>query len=583
MGVLCAFDFQEVAVRCQEVVDLLHVKCDFANQERSSDNSGHDTNVSGFEDATSQSTKSASQVSSKRKSRTLLRRSKRRRCQTVEALNNDSDESNITSAIEAFEKELDEEVADTDAERQQDLDFEEAVGQQSHKSQPRSYCSELEACEQAKDFFRKNITIANRPSNRCMMYRCEACGKMLGRHHEKVFFHVLDHLNISLYRCHVCEEFSQTRAKFEQHINRHGMTRDRAKQEKFQLLDSRIYGAYGESTKRRDLGADQAREGVDVLFECIEACFAQFQDKEGIVTTRENAKKLCAPYIILFSKNPTRYKCLKCDYECDASTTLMKHVMIHLNLFLYQCPECGVKINQEGNFERHLNNQHQLTMHSKYAAEFSLVFDKNYVLTGELANKSTKSQERVTDDAKLNDRYLQQVGSAGAGGVKPCAKYYKRCVDLSYECNTCGALCNTGKLIKKHILDAHGQKFPFGCDLCDETFSSEGYLKIHSAHHKHQNVEVISTELGLPAETLDEDFNNLGMFCTPEEAVSLVEPFITVEQIEPLMFGCKECEYLSESRHNVRQHLYQHFNIFMYRQGKTFVYVIQFFKMYYFV
>jgi len=286
-----------------------------------------------------------------------------------------------------------------------------------------------------------------------------------------------------------------------------------------------------------------------------------------IVTKRES-DAICSKHMDQLSKNPVEYSCKICEYKSDSTFALKKHIMLHLNICLFQCPMCDFKINQQNNFEKHLNT-HNLTMDKKKMNHFQIVDDKKHKVCGELSailTKEVPTQETKNKEIQVSSKNSDVALNTNLQISKISdVSYYRRLLDLSYSCNTCSMVCSTAKLMKRHISEEHNQFLPFGCDYCTETFTSEGYLKIHTARHKNKKKIIANEKTQIESNNDTPNSIGVGIVCPPQEAIALVEPFIAIEQLEPVQFGCKECEFQSNSRSSLRQHLYQHFNIYIYK------------------
>jgi len=379
------------------------------------------------------------------------------------------------------------------------------------KVEHKDYLDELQTLAEVKQHIEFHAHI---PS-----YKCTICDNM-EKDIQNIIFHVANHLNKVLFKCHLCSKPFSHWKYLEGHLNTHGLTRDQLKKNKFELLDPQSFGTLKVGTKQFDTFRKSDESNANADKKCLPSSNFNFHKLLGFelsanengrdtletsdikVVTLEEAEKLCKDHFVLESyKRPVQYQCKLCGYRNNfGKTRIVKHVMAHLKLYPYVCPICSEKFIQDSNLERHLNC-HGFTMHSHKQSKFSVINPKIYDLQGELKNRFAEcgnvSQANNEPSGKSDQIFLNKKEETN--------KYYNRLVDLTYQCKSCSKICATAKLMKRHVLEIHQQSFPYKCDQCLETFSSAGYLKIHLNSHEKQSFAKLNQGGNIVARKMDSE------------------------------------------------------------------------------
>ena len=195
-----------------------------------------------------------------------------------------------------------------------------------------------------------------------------------------------------------------------------------------------------------------------------------FKCLEGYAKAREKYRE----------KNKDKFVCEKCNYKCNQSNTLQRHIkMVHGKIKDFKCTKCEYKSSDNGNLQRHINSVHlKIKDHVCEYENCDMKFSENGNLQTHIKQvhdknkdfKCTECEYKCSTNSELKRHIKICTGnehiSSGEYKVRKCLREMK----IQFE-------HNTSYIVK------HKQLLRWDFILYDEEDNIKGFIEYDGMQH----------------------------------------------------------------------------------------------------
>lgn len=164
--------------------------------------------------------------------------------------------------------------------------------------------------------------------------------------------------------------------------------------------------------------------------------------KQEVIFHRQQTSR-CPPRFPrqMASDTKKKFQCRQCEYSTDNSSSLSKHIAVHLGIKPHECDLCGARFTQKSNKKSHMMTH-----------------------TGERPYECDVCGEQYSRKLTLETHKRSHTG------------------ERPYTCEICGRTFAHRTAVNLHMRTHTGHR-PYKCDLCQKTFGFKQNLDVHRLVH----------------------------------------------------------------------------------------------------
>ena len=169
---------------------------------------------------------------------------------------------------------------------------------------------------------------------------------------------------------------------------------------------------------------------------------------------------------VLTKKTDAGYQCTVCNYVNRFKPTIDRHIEIHFDGLIYNCPSCGKGFSTRNTFHNHKSRscRKESDFKEKDKPSVDLTEDSNDSIHSIHSNKSPMDTEQT---AVQNKKILNKI------------KEFTEIENGLYECTLCDFTSSFEQSLKIHIEYRHLEGLEYECNLCSQVLATKYALEKH--------------------------------------------------------------------------------------------------------
>ncbi|XP_055840123.1 zinc finger protein 502-like [Episyrphus balteatus] len=167
----------------------------------------------------------------------------------------------------------------------------------------------------------------------------------------------------------------------------------------------------------------------------------------------------------------TKFVCKECGLGCKTMDLLKKHILLHENKELIECPKCPKRYFTKPGLKLH----NQKTHHPDKKPSICKICDKTFQYNHDLVIHNHKKHDGPVP--KLVRRTGKPI-TAACAALRVIKKQKKRDFVKPFKCDKCEEAYVLEEQLKRHV-KVHDEYRPHTCKFCSKSFKRDAHLKLH--------------------------------------------------------------------------------------------------------